>query len=59
MALESDTFLQEVLMEIPKRLIDCLNENKAQYEILHHPEAVTAQRIAQVEHVKDAITRRL
>jgi len=39
-------------MEIPKRLIDCLNENKAQYEILRHPEAVTAQRIAQVEHVK-------
>jgi len=39
-------------MEIPKRLIDCLNENKAQYEILHHPEAVTAQRIAQAEHVK-------
>ena len=39
-------------MEIPKRLIDCLNENKAHYEILHHPEAVTAQRIAQAEHVK-------
>jgi hypothetical protein len=33
-------------MEIPKRLIDCLNENKVTYEILHHPEAVTAQRIA-------------
>jgi len=39
-------------MEIPKRLIDCLNENKVQYEILPHPEAVTAQRIAQAEHVK-------
>jgi len=39
-------------MEIPKRLIDCLNENKATYEILRHPEAVTAQRIAQAEHVK-------
>ena len=39
-------------MKIPKRLIDCLNENKAGYEILHHPEAVTAQRIAQAEHVK-------
>ena len=39
-------------MEIPKRLIDCLNESKVHYEILHHPEAVTAQRIAQVEHVK-------
>jgi Ala-tRNA(Pro) deacylase len=39
-------------MEIPKQLVDCLNENKAQYEVLHHPEAVTAQRIAQAEHVK-------
>ena len=39
-------------MEIPKTLIDCLNENKAQYEILRHAEAVTAQRIAQAEHVK-------
>src|SRR6266536_1867431 len=38
-------------MEIPKRLIDCLNESKVPYEI-HHPEAVTAQRIAQAEHVK-------
>jgi Ala-tRNA(Pro) deacylase len=39
-------------MQIPKRLIDCLNEHKAQYEILQHAEAVTAQRIAQAEHVK-------
>jgi Ala-tRNA(Pro) deacylase len=39
-------------MEIPKRLINCLKENKAHYEILPHPEAVTAQRIAQAEHVK-------
>jgi Ala-tRNA(Pro) deacylase len=39
-------------MEIPKRLIDRLNENKIHYETLHHPEAVTAQRIAQAEHVK-------
>src|SRR5260370_41384574 len=39
-------------MEIPKRLIDCLNENKVRYESLHHPEAITAQRIAQAEHVK-------
>ncbi|HEV8619284.1 MAG TPA: YbaK/EbsC family protein [Candidatus Udaeobacter sp.] len=39
-------------MEIPKQLIDCLNENKVRYEVLHHPEAVTAQRIAQAEHVK-------
>jgi Ala-tRNA(Pro) deacylase len=39
-------------MKIPKQLIDCLNENKVRYEVLHHPEAVTAQRIAQAEHVK-------
>jgi Ala-tRNA(Pro) deacylase len=39
-------------MKIPKQLIDCLNDNKVGYEILHHPEAVTAQRIAQAEHVK-------
>lgn len=29
-----------------------MKENKVGYEILHHPEAVTAQRIAQAEHVK-------
>jgi Ala-tRNA(Pro) deacylase len=29
-----------------------LDENKVSYEVLHHPEAVTAQRIAQAEHVK-------
>src|SRR5207244_7833993 len=39
-------------MKMPKRLIDCLNENKISYEILRHPEAVTAQRIAEAEHVK-------
>jgi Ala-tRNA(Pro) deacylase len=39
-------------MEIPKQLIDCLDRNRVSYEVLHHPEAVTAQRIAQVEHVK-------
>ena len=39
-------------MEIPKQLIDCLDQNKVQYEILRHSEAVTAQRIAQAEHVK-------
>src|SRR5439155_7392001 len=52
MAGESDTFSTEVPMEIPKQLIDCLDQNKVQYEILHHAEAVTAQRIAQAEHVK-------
>src|SRR6201981_2701999 len=49
---ESDTFPPKALMEIPKRLIDCLNDNKLTYEILRHPEALTAQRIAQAEHVK-------
>jgi len=39
-------------MEIPKQLIDCLNQNKVRYEILHHSEAATAQRIAQAEHIK-------
>jgi Ala-tRNA(Pro) deacylase len=39
-------------MEISKQLIDCLDQNNVQYEILHHEQAVTAQRIAQVEHVK-------
>ena len=39
-------------MNIPQRLIDCLDENKISYEILRHPEAVTAQRIAEAEHVK-------
>jgi len=39
-------------MEIPKQLIKCLDENKVRYEVLHHPEAVTAQRIAKAEHVK-------
>ena len=39
-------------MEMPKRLIDCLDENKVTYEVLHHPEAITAQRIAEAEHVK-------
>ncbi|HEY2569562.1 MAG TPA: YbaK/EbsC family protein [Candidatus Udaeobacter sp.] len=39
-------------MEIPRRLIECLDENKAQYDLLQHPLAVSAQRIAQAEHVK-------
>ena len=39
-------------MEIPKRLIDCLNNSRISYEILHHPAAFTAQTIAAVEHIK-------
>jgi Ala-tRNA(Pro) deacylase len=39
-------------MQIPDRLIDFLNENKVKYQIVHHPEAFTAQELAAVEHVK-------
>src|SRR5438067_9878716 len=39
-------------MKMPERLIDCLDGNKISYQILRHPEAFTAQRIAQAEHVK-------
>ena len=49
---ESDSLHWRPLLKIPQRLVDCLNESKVDYEILHHPEAVTAQRIAQAEHVK-------
>jgi Ala-tRNA(Pro) deacylase len=49
---ESDKFRWETLMEMPKRLMECLNDAKVQYEVLRHSEAVTAQRIAEAEHVK-------
>ena len=39
-------------MEIPRQLIDCLDQHNVHYAILHHSEAMTAQRIAQAEHVK-------
>jgi Ala-tRNA(Pro) deacylase len=39
-------------MQIPKQLINCLNESGVVYEILQHPEAITAQRVAEVEHVR-------
>ena len=39
-------------MGIPSKLIEFLNQNKVRYEILHHPEAFTAQELAAVEHVK-------
>jgi Ala-tRNA(Pro) deacylase len=39
-------------MNIPKRLIECLTKNNVRYEILHHTEAFSAQRIAEAEHVK-------
>jgi Ala-tRNA(Pro) deacylase len=39
-------------MGIPARLIEFLNNGKARYDILHHPEAFTAQELAAIEHVK-------
>jgi Ala-tRNA(Pro) deacylase len=39
-------------MGIPARLIDFLNTEKVHYEILHHPEAFTAQELAAIEHVR-------
>jgi Ala-tRNA(Pro) deacylase len=39
-------------MGVPARLIDFLNQSKVRYEVLHHPEAFTAQELAAVEHVK-------
>jgi Ala-tRNA(Pro) deacylase len=39
-------------MAIPEKLVSYLNDNKVAYEILHHPEAFTAQTIAEAEHIK-------
>ena len=39
-------------MGIPSKLIEYLNQNKVRYEILHHPEAFTAQELAAIEHIK-------
>jgi Ala-tRNA(Pro) deacylase len=39
-------------MGVPARLIDFLKESKVRYEVLHHPEAFTAQELAAIEHVK-------
>ena len=39
-------------MGIPTRLIDFLNQSKVRYDVLHHPEAFTAQELAAIEHVK-------
>ena len=39
-------------MQVPAKLIEFLNNNKVRYEVLHHPEAFTAQELAAVEHVK-------
>jgi Ala-tRNA(Pro) deacylase len=39
-------------MNIPSKLIDFLNQNQVRYEVIHHPEAFTAQELAAIEHVK-------
>ena len=39
-------------MRIPTRLIDFLDQSKVRYDLLHHPEAFTAQELAAIEHVK-------
>ena len=39
-------------MQIPVRLIEFLNQNKVAYQVVHHPEAFTAQELAAIEHVK-------
>jgi Ala-tRNA(Pro) deacylase len=39
-------------MGIPTKLIEFLDQNKVRYEVLHHPEAFTAQELAAIEHVK-------
>jgi Ala-tRNA(Pro) deacylase len=39
-------------MEIPQRLLQFLNQSQVKYQILHHPEAFTAQELAAIEHVK-------
>jgi Ala-tRNA(Pro) deacylase len=49
---QSDNLHRRLLVKIPKQLIDSLKKNRVGYEILRHDEAVTAQRIAQAEHVK-------
>ena len=38
-------------MAVPTKLIDFLNQSKVRYEVLHHPEAFTAQELAAIEHV--------
>ena len=39
-------------MQIPVRLIEFLNQSKVAYQIIHHPEAFTAQELAAIEHVR-------
>jgi Ala-tRNA(Pro) deacylase len=39
-------------MGMPSKLIDLLNQGKVRYEVIHHPEAFTAQELSAIEHVK-------
>lgn len=39
-------------MGIPAKLTEFLDKSKVRYEVLHHPEAFTAQELAAIEHVK-------
>jgi len=39
-------------MALPSKLLEFLNQGKVRYEVLHHPEAFTAQELAAIEHVK-------
>jgi len=39
-------------MGVPARLIEFLDQSKVRYEVVHHPEAFTAQELAAIEHVK-------
>ena len=38
-------------MGVPTKLLEFLNQSKVRYEVLHHPEAFTAQELAAIEHV--------
>ena len=39
-------------MEVPAKLVEFLNQSKVRYQLIHHPEAFTAQELAAIEHVK-------
>jgi Ala-tRNA(Pro) deacylase len=39
-------------MGIPIKLVEFLNQSKVRYQLIHHPEAFTAQELAAIEHVK-------
>ena len=39
-------------MAIPRTLTEFLDKNKVGYEVIHHPEAFTAQELSAIEHIK-------